>query len=103
MNSGDDDSSALTWRGSAKVDLTRHTLPGQRDTLVARFSLPAVESGSSLALDLGDDHVRLISEEPKYTFDFYLPFSIEEDAAVAEFNTKHQVLTVTAPIVSMES
>ncbi|KAL1473158.1 hypothetical protein MTO96_038884, partial [Rhipicephalus appendiculatus] len=41
-NSGSDDSSALSCRGSAKVDLTRHTLPGQRDTLVARFSLPAV-------------------------------------------------------------
>lgn len=101
--SGGDDGSALSCRGSAKVDLTRHTLPGQRDTLVARFSLPAVESGSSLALDMADDHVRLTSREPKYTFDFYLPFSIDEDATVAEFNTRHQVLTVTVPIVSTES
>lgn len=93
-NSGGDDSSVLSCRGSAKVDLTRHTLPGQRDTLVARFSLPAVESGSSLALDMADDHVRLISKEPKYTFDFYLPFCIDEDATVAEFNTRHQVIRI---------
>ncbi|KAH7939374.1 hypothetical protein HPB52_011556 [Rhipicephalus sanguineus] len=102
-NSGGDDSSALSCRGSAKVDLTRHTLPGQRDTLVARFSLPAVKSGSSLVLDMSDDHVRLTSEEPKYTFDFYLPFSVDEDGTVAEFNTKHQVLTVTVPILPEES
>ncbi|XP_065307888.1 PIH1 domain-containing protein 1-like isoform X2 [Dermacentor albipictus] len=102
-DNGGDDSNTLAWRGSAKVDLTRHTLPGQRDTLVARFSLPGLKSGSSLALDMGDDHVQLTSHEPKYTFDFYLPFSIDEDAAVAEFNTKHQVLTVTVPIVSRES
>uniref|UniRef100_A0A224YDG1 PIH1 domain-containing protein 1 n=1 Tax=Rhipicephalus zambeziensis TaxID=60191 RepID=A0A224YDG1_9ACAR len=102
-NSGSDDSSTLSCRGSAKVDLTRHTLPGQRDTLVARFSLPAVKSGSSLALDMADDHVRLTSEDPKYTFDFYLPFSVDEDATVAEFNTKHQVLTVTVPILPEES
>lgn len=102
-NSGSVDSSPLSYRGSAKVDLTRHTLPGQRDTLVARFSLPAVKSGSSLALDMADDHVRLTSEEPKYTFDFYLPFSVDEGATVAEFNTKHQVLTVTVPILPDES
>uniref|UniRef100_A0A1E1X8V3 PIH1 domain-containing protein 1 n=1 Tax=Amblyomma aureolatum TaxID=187763 RepID=A0A1E1X8V3_9ACAR len=93
----------VAWRGSAKLDLTRHSLPGQRDTLVARFSLPGVDSGASLVLDMGEDHVQLISEEPKYSFDFYLPFLIDEDSAVAEFNTKHQVLTITVPLQSHES
>uniref|UniRef100_G3MM46 PIH1 domain-containing protein 1 n=1 Tax=Amblyomma maculatum TaxID=34609 RepID=G3MM46_AMBMU len=97
------DRNPVAYRGSARLDLTRHSLPGQQDTLVARFSLPGVVSGSSLALDMGEDHVRLISEQPKYSFDFYLPFFIDEDAAVAEFNTKHQVLTVTVPLRSPAS
>uniref|UniRef100_A0A1E1XS72 PIH1 domain-containing protein 1 n=1 Tax=Amblyomma sculptum TaxID=1581419 RepID=A0A1E1XS72_AMBSC len=105
-NEGAADSSGrnpAAWRGSAKLDLTRHSLPGQRDTLVARFSLPGVSSGSSLALDMGEDRVRLISEQPKYSFDFYLPFLIDEDSVVAEFNTKHQVLMITVPLQPPES
>ncbi|KAK8780333.1 hypothetical protein V5799_018326, partial [Amblyomma americanum] len=47
-------------------------------------------SGSALALDMGEDHVRLVSEQPKYSFDFYLPFLIDEDSVVAEFNTKQE-------------
>lgn len=100
---GAGDRNPAAYRGSARLDLTRHSLPRQRDTLVARFSLPGVDSGSSLALEMGDDHVRLISEQPKYSFDFYLPFLIDEDSVVAEFNTKHQVLTVTVPLQSSES
>lgn len=104
VEGGSDEASYPTWRGSARLDLTRHSLPGQRDTVVARFSLPGVESSSSaLTLDVGEDRMVLTSKEPKYSFDFYLPFSIDEEAAVAEFNRKHHVLTVTVPILSASS
>ncbi|KAH9379647.1 hypothetical protein HPB48_009395 [Haemaphysalis longicornis] len=93
VEGGSDEASYPTWRGSARLDLTRHSLPGQQDTVVARFSLPGVESSSSaLTLDVGEDRMVLTSKEPKYSFDFYLPFSIDEEAAVAEFNRKHHTL-----------
>ncbi|KAM7298347.1 PIH1 domain-containing protein 1 [Ixodes scapularis] len=86
-------------RKAFPVQLTRHSGPGVGDTLVARFSLPGVKSGGALTLDVGEDRVVLGSKDPQYSFDFFVPHCVDQEAAVAEFDTRHHVLTVTMPLL----
>lgn len=81
------------------VQLTKQSRPGEGETFVARFSLPGVKSGGALTLDVGEDRVVLASEEPRYSFDFFVPQLVDQEASVAEFDTRHHVLTVTMPLL----
>ncbi|CAN7995496.1 unnamed protein product, partial [Ixodes hexagonus] len=81
----------VTDKKASPVQLTKHSRPGEGETLVARFSLPGVKSGGALTLDVGEDRVVLDIKEPEYSFDFFVPHLVDQDASVAEFDTRHCV------------
>uniref|UniRef100_A0A2R5LCR6 PIH1 domain-containing protein 1 n=1 Tax=Ornithodoros turicata TaxID=34597 RepID=A0A2R5LCR6_9ACAR len=87
-----------TGGGKFNVHLTRHTLPGQPDTLVARISLPGVKSANEVLLDVGED--RIVLQAERHSFDIFVPCLLNQDDSQAEFNVRHHVLTVMMPIKS---
>lgn len=97
---GDADQAGSSEKKST-LYLTRHSLPGQPDTLVARISLPGVKSAKDLALDVGEDRIVLKAERPSYSVDVFVPCLLNQDGCQAEFNAQHQVLTVMMPIQHM--
>ncbi|XP_024117271.1 PIH1 domain-containing protein 1 isoform X1 [Oryzias melastigma] len=73
---------------------------GDPENLIAEIELPGVRSSRSLLLDVGEDRLVLTARPSLFQLDIFHPFLVDQENAVAQFNTQTQVLTVTMPVVS---
>uniref|UniRef100_A0A8C7R4N0 PIH1 domain-containing protein 1 n=1 Tax=Oncorhynchus mykiss TaxID=8022 RepID=A0A8C7R4N0_ONCMY len=73
---------------------------GDPEFLIAEIQLPGVASSLSLVLDLGEDRLVLNARPSLFHLDCFIPFFIDQESSVAQYNTNTQILTVTMPVVS---
>ncbi|KAK6300070.1 hypothetical protein J4Q44_G00301030 [Coregonus suidteri] len=73
---------------------------GDPEFLIAEIQLPGVASSLSLVLDLGEDRLVLNARPSLFHLDCFIPFFIDQEGSVAQYNTNTQILTVTMPVVS---
>nr|XP_046162343.1 PIH1 domain-containing protein 1 [Oncorhynchus gorbuscha]XP_046162344.1 PIH1 domain-containing protein 1 [Oncorhynchus gorbuscha] len=73
---------------------------GDPEFLIAEIQLPGVASSLSLVLDLGEDRLVLNARPSLFHLDCFIPFFIDQEGSVAQYNANTQILTVTMPVVS---
>nr|XP_040047763.1 PIH1 domain-containing protein 1 isoform X1 [Gasterosteus aculeatus aculeatus] len=73
---------------------------GDPECLIAEIKLPGVSSSRSLLLDLGEDRLVLTARPSLFHLDVFLPFLVDQENSVAQYNGSTQILTVTVPVVS---
>ncbi|KAL0993601.1 hypothetical protein UPYG_G00110320 [Umbra pygmaea] len=73
---------------------------GDPEFLIAEIQLAGVASSHALILDLGEDRLVLNARPSLYHLDCFMPFFIDQEGSVAQYNTNTQILTVTMPVVS---
>ncbi|XP_062422270.1 PIH1 domain-containing protein 1 isoform X2 [Pungitius pungitius] len=73
---------------------------GDPKYLIAEIKLPGVSSSRSLLLDLGEDRLVLTARPSLFFLDVFLPFTVDQENSVAQYNSSTQILKVTVPVVS---
>ncbi|CAH1799093.1 unnamed protein product [Owenia fusiformis] len=71
---------------------------GHPEYLVADMHLPKLKTAATLTLDIGEDRIVLQTRSLIYGLDIYLPYDIIQEDAVAQFNRKTKVLSITMPV-----
>ncbi|XP_069695549.1 PIH1 domain-containing protein 1-like [Periplaneta americana] len=71
--------------------------------LLAEFFMKDLTSSRDLTLDVGEDRIILDSPgqvgQQAYKLDVFIPYLIDQDKCLADFNTDTKILTLTLPVV----
>ncbi|KAK3738603.1 hypothetical protein RRG08_040261 [Elysia crispata] len=81
-----------------KFTIIQEPTEGHPDFLVAEIHLPNIKTAQSLTLDIGEDHLVLMTRSHVYHLDIFLPFNLITDDCGAQFDRATKVLTVTMPV-----
>nr|XP_020648458.1 PIH1 domain-containing protein 1 isoform X2 [Pogona vitticeps]XP_020648459.1 PIH1 domain-containing protein 1 isoform X2 [Pogona vitticeps]XP_020648460.1 PIH1 domain-containing protein 1 isoform X2 [Pogona vitticeps] len=68
------------------------------DRLVAKMSLPKMNSVKSLELDLGEDRIVLRGKPGVYHLDIFIPYSIIPEESRSQFHRRTKILTIIMPV-----
>ncbi|GFR62206.1 PIH1 domain-containing protein 1 [Elysia marginata] len=81
-----------------KFTIIQEPTEGHPDFLVAEIHLPNIKTAQSLTLDIGEDHLVLMTRSHVYHLDIFLPFNLVTEECGAQFDRATKILTVTMPV-----
>lgn len=81
-----------------KFTIIQEPTEGHPDFLVAEIHLPNIKTAQSLTLDIGEDHLVLMTRSHVYHLDIFLPFNLVTEECGAQFDRTTKILTVTMPV-----
>uniref|UniRef100_A0A1L8DCP9 PIH1 domain-containing protein 1 n=1 Tax=Nyssomyia neivai TaxID=330878 RepID=A0A1L8DCP9_9DIPT len=75
---------------------------GDTKKVMAEFHMPECVSAKEISLDVGEDRILVEARKRGYLIEGFLDYTLDQDATSAVFDTGRGVLTVTAPIASVQ-
>ncbi|XP_049764864.1 PIH1 domain-containing protein 1-like [Schistocerca cancellata] len=80
--------------------IVREPAEGEPQLLIATFVLPDVLSAREIALDVGEDRIVFESRKRNYLLDIFIPYTVDQEKTIAEFEPSSRVLTLKMPVTT---